>query len=75
MSVIIDMFNFTNNNYYVKCPSCHKKVIVCNDYRYLKCDECNTIFNILFDDLKYYYNFSYDKDKNDFHKNVLHLNV
>ena len=75
MSVIIDMYDITNNAYYVICPNCHKHVIICNDYNCLKCDECNTIFNFLFDDLKYYYNRYYDKNKNDFHKNVLLLDV
>lgn len=75
MSIIIDMFNITNKVYEVECPTCHKKVIICNDYRFLKCDECNTIFNIMFDDIKYYYNLYYDINKNDFHKNVLFYNV
>ena len=75
MSVVIDMFDITNKVYYVECPNCCHQVIICNDYRGLKCDECNTIFNILYDNLKYYYNLSYDKNKNDFHKNVLLLGV
>lgn len=70
MSVIIDIFN--PNDYYINCPNCHKKVIIVNDY--MRCDECNTIFNTLFDDLKFYYNSSYDK-KNDFHKNVIQFKV
>lgn len=75
MSVIIDMFDITNKVYYGICPNCHKHVIVCNDYKCLKCDECNTIFNIFVDTIYYYYNLSYDKNKNDFHKNVLLLDV
>ena len=75
MSVIIDMFNISNKTYSVECPNCHNQVIICNDYRFLKCDECNTIFNVLFDELKCYYNLFYDKYKNDFHKNVLLINV
>ena len=75
MSIIIEMYDLTSKTYYVECPNCKYHVIICNDYRCLKCDECNTIFNILIDNLKYYYDVSYDKNKNDFHKNVLLLDV